>query len=42
MKLALQEAEMALREDEIPIGALVVYNGQIIGRGHHAYQNLLA
>lgn len=40
MKLALQEAEAALREDEIPIGALVVCNGQIIGRGHNLTERL--
>ncbi|MBR6201444.1 MAG: nucleoside deaminase, partial [Bacteroidaceae bacterium] len=33
MALALEEARAALAQDEIPIGAVVVANGQVIGRG---------
>lgn len=35
MKEALKEAEKAFELDESPIGAIVVYRGQIIGRGHN-------
>lgn len=40
MKEALKEARLALDEDEIPIGAIVVCNGQIIGRGHNLTERL--
>ena len=35
MKEALIEAHKAFALDESPIGAVVVYEGQIIGRGHN-------
>lgn len=35
MYSALQEAEYALEKDEVPIGAVVVYNNKIIGKGHN-------
>ena len=35
MEEALIEAEKALAADEVPIGAVIVYNGEIIGRGHN-------
>jgi tRNA(adenine34) deaminase len=37
---ALKEARYALEEDEIPIGAIVVYNGRIIGKGHNLTERL--
>lgn len=37
---ALKEAETALSEDEIPIGAVVVCRGRIIGRGHNMTERL--
>jgi tRNA(adenine34) deaminase len=40
MKEALKEARLALAEDEIPIGAIVVCKGQIIGRGHNLTERL--
>jgi len=40
MKEALREAKLALAEDEIPIGAIVVAKGQIIGRGHNLTERL--
>lgn len=40
MKMALSEAEDALLEDEIPIGAVVVLNDKVIGRGHNRTQML--
>ena len=33
MRLALREAEKALASHDVPIGALAVYKGEIIGRG---------
>jgi tRNA(adenine34) deaminase len=35
MKKALEEAEAASRSGEVPVGALVVHNRRIIGRGHN-------
>ncbi|HEV8303671.1 MAG TPA: nucleoside deaminase [Gemmatimonadales bacterium] len=32
---AIAEAEQGLREGGIPIGAVLVHNGEIIGRGHN-------
>jgi tRNA(adenine34) deaminase len=40
MFAALQEAELALEEEEVPIGAVVVYEDKIIGRGHNQSQLL--
>jgi len=40
MQQALVEARKALAEDEIPIGAVVVANGTIIGRGHNLTETL--
>lgn len=35
MRLALNEARKALDEGEIPIGAVIVSKGTVIGRGHN-------
>jgi cytosine deaminase len=35
MLAAIEEAEAGLREGGIPIGSVLVYRGQIIGRGHN-------
>lgn len=40
MRLALSEAKMAAEQGEIPIGAVVVCRGQIIGRGHNLTEML--
>ncbi|MBP2623892.1 tRNA adenosine(34) deaminase TadA [Streptococcus oricebi] len=40
MREALREAELALSHDEIPIGCVLVKDGQIIGRGHNAREEL--
>jgi len=40
MRLALQEAKIAFDNDEVPIGALVVCEGKIIGRGHNLTEQL--
>ena len=37
---ALKEAEIALANDEIPIGCVIVKDGKIIGRGHNAREEL--
>lgn len=41
MRLALAEAEKALRRDEVPIGCVIVSSGQIIGRGHNLTETLI-
>ena len=40
MREALAEAKAALAEEEIPIGAVVVCNGRIIGKGHNMVERL--
>jgi tRNA(adenine34) deaminase len=35
MRLALREAARALEHDDVPIGAVVVKNGEVIGAGHN-------
>lgn len=35
MEQALEEAEKALKKDEVPIGAVIVKDGIIIGRGYN-------
>jgi len=40
MRSALQQAEQALEKGEIPVGAVVVHDGQIIGRGHNLVESL--
>ena len=41
MKVAFREAEKAFEQDEVPIGAVVVQNGQIIGRGYNQRESLI-
>ena len=41
MKAAFREAEKAFKQDEVPIGAVVVQNGQIIGRGYNQRESLI-
>ena len=41
MKQALTEAQKALAKDEVPIGAVIVCNGQIIARGHNLTEQLI-
>ena len=36
----MKEAEMAAYEDEVPIGAVVVCRGRIIGKGHNMTEKL--
>ena len=40
MEFALKEAQRALEEDEVPVGAVVVWEGRIIGRGHNQIERL--
>lgn len=40
MREAIREAEMAFAEDEVPVGAVVVCNDRIIGRGHNQTERL--
>ena len=40
MREALREARAALSDGEIPIGAVVVWKGRIIGRGHNQTEQL--
>ena len=35
MRLALREAERATEHDDVPIGAVVVHDGEVIGTGHN-------
>ena len=40
MRLALNEAQKALKQQEVPIGAVVVAGGAVIGRGHNLVETL--
>ena len=40
MKAALREAERAFEMEEVPVGAVVVKDGQIVGRGHNLVETL--
>jgi len=35
MRMALQQAARALEKQEVPVGAIVVYEGTVIGSGHN-------
>ena len=40
MQEALKEARKALAEDEVPVGAVIVYKDKIISRGHNQVERL--
>lgn len=40
MKEALKEAHKAFEKDEVPVGAIIVCNGQIIARAHNLTETL--
>ncbi len=40
MKAALAEARLSAEADEVPVGAVVVADGKIIGRGHNLTETL--
>ncbi len=40
MQLALREAQKAFHADEVPVGALVVFENKIIGKGYNQIERL--
>lgn len=40
MRHAIREAEKALAENEVPVGAVVVFENCIVGRGHNQVETL--
>jgi tRNA(adenine34) deaminase len=40
MQIALEEAQQAMREEEVPIGAVIVYQGHVIARAHNQREAL--
>ncbi|MGB1031144.1 MAG: nucleoside deaminase [Flavobacteriales bacterium] len=40
MQLALKEAELAYEMDEVPVGAIIVSQNQVIARGHNLTERL--
>ncbi|MCX5696820.1 MAG: tRNA adenosine(34) deaminase TadA [Candidatus Omnitrophica bacterium] len=40
MREALKEAQKAFEEDEVPVGAVIVYEGKIIARAHNQIECL--
>ncbi len=40
MQIALKEAEKAYREKEVPVGAIIVLDDEIIGRGYNRVEAL--
>ena len=38
MRLALQQAEEALAEDEVPVGAVIVHGQRVIAAAHNQRQ----
>ncbi|MFN0158002.1 MAG: tRNA adenosine(34) deaminase TadA [Bacteroidota bacterium] len=40
MEFALKEAEQAYRRKEVPIGAIIVHNSKIIGKGYNQIESL--
>lgn len=40
MRQALREAELAFQADEVPVGAVVVYNDRVIARAHNLTERL--
>jgi len=40
MQIALEQARLAYLLDEVPVGAVVVHEGVIIGRGHNMVETL--
>jgi len=40
MKLALEEAVRAFDADEVPVGACIVHDGRLIGKGHNLTEEL--
>ena len=40
MELAFREAEEAFKKNEVPVGAVVVFENKVIGRGHNQTESL--
>lgn len=40
MRLALEEAKKAFVLGEVPVGCVIVANGQVVGRGHNLTETL--
>lgn len=40
MKQALQQAQRAFEDEEVPVGAVIVQNGKIIARGYNQVEKL--
>jgi tRNA(adenine34) deaminase len=40
MESALREAEQALRRKEVPVGAVVIHKGKVIGKGYNQIETL--
>ena len=40
MRLALQEAERAMLEDEVPVGAVIVADGRVVASAHNQREQL--
>ena len=40
MEVALKEAQTAFEKDEVPVGAVIAYKGQIIGRAYNQIKTL--
>ena len=40
MRMALAEAEAALAEDEVPVGAVIVHEGKVVARAHNQRERL--
>lgn len=40
MEIALREAEKAYENDEVPVGAIIVFSNQIIGKGYNQIEKL--
>ena len=40
MRMALEEAEQAATEEEVPIGAVIVYQNRVIARAHNQREQL--
>jgi tRNA(adenine34) deaminase len=40
MRLALEEAQQAMREEEVPIGAVIVHQDRVVARAHNQREQL--
>lgn len=40
MEMALREAEQAMAEDEVPVGAIIVHEGRVVASSHNQREQL--